>query len=188
MSNRHARRKAASTSGKKLAKLNIATLDQHLNQMLRRVRAEFEQTGRVDFGFECVADGESFHIPVHWPDHSARAEACAVLRDCFRRRGVNRYIFTSEAWMGSRTPGSTPADDSDRSESVQVIAIERNGPRRHAWAEIKRDGETAMLGPWAVNADAPPSWLAELLEEGHSDRAPRKSRRYRGCRRGIFQT
>lgn len=173
MSNRRERRKAAATSRKKLAKLNTATLDQHLQDLLRRVRAEFERTGGVDSGFECVADGESFHIPVHWPDHSAKAAACAVLRDSFRRRGVNRYIFTSEAWV-RRTPGCAPADDPDRSESVQVIAVERNGPRRHAWAEIKRDGETAMLGPWAVSADAPPSWLAELMEEGHSDRVPKE--------------
>ena len=68
MSNRHERRKAASTSGKKLAKLNTATLDQHLNHMLRRVRAEFERTGEIHPGFECVADGESFHVPANWPD------------------------------------------------------------------------------------------------------------------------
>jgi hypothetical protein len=171
MSNRHERRKPAATSRKKLVKLNAATLDQHLNDMLRRVRAEFERTGWVDSGFECVADGEIFHIPVDLPDHRAKAAACAVLRDCFRRRGVNRYIFTSEAVR--ITPGCAPADDPDRSDSVQAIAVERNGPRRHAWAEIKRDRETAMLGPWAVS-DALPSWLAELLEEGHSDRAPKE--------------
>jgi hypothetical protein len=64
MSNRRERRKAAAATRKKLAKSNTATLDQHLNDVLRRVRAEFERTGRVDSGFECVADGESFHIPV----------------------------------------------------------------------------------------------------------------------------
>ena len=31
--------------------------------------------------------------------------------------------------------------------------------------------ETATLGPWQVNSDVPQSWLLELLEEGHSDRA-----------------
>ena len=44
MSNRHERRKAAATSRKKLVKLNF---DQHLNDMLRRVRAEFERTGEI---------------------------------------------------------------------------------------------------------------------------------------------
>ena len=47
MSNRHERRKPAATSRKKLVKLNTATLDQHLNDMLRRVRAEFERTGEM---------------------------------------------------------------------------------------------------------------------------------------------
>ena len=30
---------------------------------------------------------------------------------------------------------------------------------------------TATLGPWQVNGDVPQSWLLELLDEGHSDRA-----------------
>jgi hypothetical protein len=54
-----------------------------------------------------------------------------------------------------------------------VTAVERNGPRRFAFAEITRNEGTATLGPWQVNSDVPPSWLAELLEEGHSDRAPK---------------
>ena len=54
MSNRHERRKAAVTSRKKLAKLKTATLDQHLDDILGRVRAEFERTGEIDPRFECV--------------------------------------------------------------------------------------------------------------------------------------
>jgi hypothetical protein len=171
MSNRHERRKPAATSRKKLVKLNTATLDQHLNDMLRRVRAEFERTGEIHPGFECVTDSENFQVPANWPNRSAKAAACAALRDSFRRRGVNQYVFASEAWVG-KTPGLAPADDPDRSELVQIIAVERNGPRRYACAEITRNGETATLGPWEVNADAPQSWLLELLEDGgHSDRA-----------------
>src|SRR5215813_13814364 len=170
MSNRHERRKAAANSRKKLAKF---TLDQHLNDMLRRVRAEFERTGEVLARFECVTDGESFHVPANWPDRSARPAACAALRDSFRRRGVNRYVFASEAWVG-KTPGLLPTDDPDRSERVQVIAVERNGPRRYAFAEITRNGGTATLGQWEVTGDVPPGWLLELLEEGHSDRAPKE--------------
>jgi hypothetical protein len=169
MSNRHDRRKAAANSRKKLAKF---TLDQHLNDMLRRVRAEFELTGEVLARFECVTDGESFHVPANWPDRSARAAACAALRDSFRRRGVNRYVFASEGWVG-KTPGLRPADDPARGECVQVIAVERNGPRRFAIAEITRNGDTATLGPWEVNGDVPQSWLFELLEDGYSDRAPK---------------
>jgi hypothetical protein len=75
MSNRHERRKAAPTSGKKLAKLNTATLDQHLNHMLRRVRAEFERTGEIHPGFECLTDGEIFDVPANWPDHGAKRGA-----------------------------------------------------------------------------------------------------------------
>src|SRR6516225_9943161 len=166
MSNRHERRKAAATSRKKLVKLNI---DQHLNDMLRRVRAEFERTGEIQSGFECATDGESFHVPANWPNRSAKAAVYVALRDSFRRRGVNRYLFASEAWVG-KTPGLLPADDPDHSESIQVIAVERNGPHRYAFAEIMRKGETATLGPWQVTSDVPSGWLLELLEEGHSDR------------------
>ena len=168
MSNRRERRKATATFRKELAKLKTATLDQHLDDTLRRVRAEFERTGEIHHRFECVSDGESFYFPVGWPDPRARAAACAALRDSFRRRGVNRYVFASEGWVG-KTRGLLPTDDPDRGECVQVIAVERNGPRRFAFAEIIRHGETAMLGPWEVTGDGPQSWLFELLEEGHSD-------------------
>src|SRR5215475_13738210 len=83
MSNRHERRKAAVTSRKKLVTLNTATLDQHLNDMLCRVRAEFERTGEIQSGFECVTDDESFHVPANWPTRSAKAAACAALRQAF---------------------------------------------------------------------------------------------------------
>jgi hypothetical protein len=168
MSNRHERRKEAATC----RKLKTATLDQHLDETLRRVRAEFERSGEIHPGFECVTDAESFDVPANWPDRSAKAATCAALRDSFRRRGVNRYLFASEAWVG-KTPGLIPADDPDRGECVQVIAVERNGPRKFAFAEITRNGGTATLGPWQVNGDGdvPQSWLLELLEEGHSDRA-----------------
>ena len=148
-----------------------ATLDEHLDETLRRIRVEFERTGEIHTGFQCVTDAEIFAVPAHWPDSSAKGAACAALRDSFRRRGVNRYLFASECWVG-KTPGLVPADDPDRGECVQVIAVERNGPRRYAFAEITRNGGTATLGPWQVNGDAPQGWLLELLEEGHSDRAP----------------
>ena len=92
MSNRHDRRKASATQ-EETAKLKSATLDQHFDETLRRVRAEFERAGGVDPGFECVTDAETFGVPAHWPDHSAKAAACAALRDSFRRRGVNRYAI-----------------------------------------------------------------------------------------------
>jgi hypothetical protein len=171
MRNRHERRKAAATNRKKVARLNTATLDQHFDDVLRRARAEFERTGAIRPVFECVADGESFDVPAHWPARiAAKAAACAALRDSFRRRGVNRYVFASECWVG-KTPGLPPADDPDRGEGVHVIAVERKGPRRYAFAGITRNAETATLGPWEVKGDIPPSWLFELLEDGHSDRA-----------------
>jgi hypothetical protein len=84
---------------------------------------------------------------------------------------VNRYVFASEVWVG-KTPDLLPADDPDHGEGVHVIAVERNGPRRYALAEIMRNGQAATLGPWEVKSDVPLGWLLELLEEGHSDRAP----------------
>jgi hypothetical protein len=170
MPNRHERRKASAT--RKKSKLKNSTLDQHFEEILRRARAEFERSGEIHPRFKCLTDTESFDVPAHWPDLNAKAAVCAALRDSFRRRGVNRYVFASECWVG-KTPGLRPADDPDRGESVQVIAVERNGLRRYALAEIKRDGGIATLGPWQVNddGDVPQSWLLELLEEGHSDRA-----------------
>jgi hypothetical protein len=72
-----------------------------------------------------------------------------------------------------KTPGLPPRDDPDRGECVVVIAVERNGPRRYAVAEITRSGETATLGPWEISIEAPPGWLLELLEDGYSDRSPK---------------
>src|SRR5262245_32864486 len=173
MRNRHERRKAAGTSRQKVSRLNIPTLDQHFDDMLRNVRAFFEQTGEIRCpGFECVTDGEIFHVPAHWPDPRTKQVVYAVLRDCFRRRGVNRCLFVSEGWVGN-TPGLNPTDDPAHGECVQVIAVERNGPRRAASAEIIRHGETTTLGPWNVALDQK-GWLVELLEEGHSDRAPKE--------------
>ena len=168
MLNRHERRKASATC--RNSKLRTSTLNQHFNETLHRVRAVFERSGEIRPGFECVTDAETFHVPAHWPDHSAKAAACAALRDSFRRRGVNRYLFAGESWVG-KTPSLRPADDADRGESVQVLAVERNGHRRYAFAEIMRNEGTARLGQWQVSGDVPPSWLLELLEEGHSDRA-----------------
>src|SRR5215472_13371755 len=108
MTNRHERRKAATTSRKKLAQLNTATLDQHFVDALRRVRAEFERTGEMHAGFECVTDGESFQVPAYWPDRGANAQAYAALRDSFRRRKVNRYVFASEGWVAKLLPFVPP--------------------------------------------------------------------------------
>jgi hypothetical protein len=169
MVNRHDRRKP---TAKRRKELKTATLDQHFEETLRRIRTEFERAGQLYPGFECLTDRESFHVPANWPNPSARAAACLALKDCFRRRGVNRYIFTSEGWVG-KTPGPLPADDPDRDESVQVLAVERNGARRYASAEITRNGQSTTLGAWQVNSEIPLSWLAELLEDGYSDRSPK---------------
>src|SRR6516225_8811448 len=85
-------------SRKRFKMLKTATLDHHLDDMLQRIRIEFERTGEIHSRFECVTECEIFHVPANWPDSSAKAAAYAPLRDCFRRRGVNRYIFAAEAW------------------------------------------------------------------------------------------
>jgi len=142
---------------------DLVTLEQHFEEALRRVRTEFECTGSIDPEFECLTDDESFHVPANWPDGRAKAAAYAALRDSFRRRRVNRYVFISEAWVG-KTPDLLPADDPDHGEIVQVLAVDRNGPRRYALAEIMRNGRTATLGPWQVQSDVPPGWLMELWD------------------------
>lgn len=170
MTNRHERRRASAIYKK--SKLKNCSLDQHFEKTLHRVRAEFERAGQIDHSFECMTNTERFVVPAYWPDRSARGAACAALRDSFRRRGVNRYLFTSEGWLG-KTPGLRPTDDPERGECVQVIAVERNGLRKCAFAEIRRNGGIATLGSWQVFGDGevPQSWLLELLEDGHSDRA-----------------
>jgi hypothetical protein len=170
MSKRHDRRKVSAVYRK--WKLKNSTLAQHFDEKLRRIRAEFERSGEIHPGFECVTDAEIFHVPAYWPNPSVKGAACAALRDCFRRRRVTRYLFAGECWVG-KTPGLRPADDPDRAESVQVIAVERNGLRKYAFAEIARNAGMATLEPWQVKGDAdiPQGWLLELLEEGHSDRA-----------------
>jgi hypothetical protein len=170
MANRHERRKAKAICSKGLSKLKAPTLDQHFEETLRRVRAEFDRTGEISPRFKCVTDAESFDVAANWPNRTAKAAVRAALRDSFRRRGVKRYLFASECCVG-KTPGLPPAEDPNCRECVQLIAVERNGPRKHALAEVTRDGGTATLGPWEVTGDVPPGWLLELLEEGHSDRA-----------------
>src|SRR5262245_45394774 len=101
MRKRHDRRKASATSRKKVARLNTATFDQHFDGVLREVRAAFERTGEIRAGFECLADGEIFHIAPDWPDRDIKQAAYAALRDCFRHRGVNRYLYASEVWLGN---------------------------------------------------------------------------------------
>ena len=139
MSNRHERRKATAICRKGRAKLKTATLDQHFDDMLRRVRAEFERIGEIHSVFECVTDGEVFHVPANWPDDGAKAAACAALRDSFRRRGVNRYVFAAEAWVGE-------THDPDRGDIALVSAVERNGSRRYASAEIRAMERRRRLG------------------------------------------
>src|SRR5262245_57721269 len=157
MLNRHERRKAAANSRKNLAKF---TLDQHFDDRLHRVRTEFERTGGIDPEFECVTDGEIFQVLANWPDGHAKAAAYEGLRDSFRRRGVNRYVFAGECWVG-KTPGLRPTDDPDRGEGVQVLAVERNGLRRYAVAEIIRNVETGTLGPSGLKSHVPPGWRRE---------------------------
>src|SRR6516165_6850177 len=119
-----------------------ATLDEQFEKTLRRVRAEFQRTGEIHPEFKCVTDTESFEVPANWPDRGTRAAVCAALRDSFRRRRVNRYLFASEGWV-RKTPGLLPNDDPNRGECVQVTAVERNGPRRFAFAETTRNEGTA---------------------------------------------
>ena len=135
-----------------MSKSRTTTLDHHLEEMLRRVRAEFERTGKIQCRFECMAGSESFHVVANWPDRRAKA-AYAPLRDCFRRRGVNRYVFATEAWAG-KTPGLTPTDDPNRGELVLVIAVERNGPRRSLHAEIMR--AQGSCGRWGAQEGLTP--------------------------------
>ena len=144
----------------------LGTLEHHFDRVLRDVRADFERTGNTFTGFLCVSDTEIFQIPGIWsPDE--KGAAYAGLRDSFRHRGVNRYLFTSEGWR-SKNLDMRPSDDPDRTECIHVCAVER-GSRKLAMAEITRNGEKAKLGPWESD-DNPQSWIMELLEEGHSDR------------------
>jgi hypothetical protein len=148
----------------------LVTLDQHFENALQYARAKFDSTGVIMPGFECVTDGETFHVWADWSNTDEKYAAYRALRDSFRRRGVNRYVFTCEAWMG-KTPDVPAADDPERGECVQVIAIDCNGSRKYAVAEIMRNGKSVTLGPWEESDDVQ-GWWFELLEEGYSDRAP----------------
>jgi hypothetical protein len=149
---------------------DLVTLDQHFEDALRHARAQFESTGLVIPHFKCVTEGETFHVCASWSNCDEKDAAYPALRDSFRRRGVNRYVFTCETCIG-RNPDVLPADDPECGEYVQVIANECNGSRKYAQAEIMRNGKTPTLGPWEESDDVQ-GWLFELLEEGYSDRAP----------------
>ena len=98
--------------------------------------------------------------------------ADSALRNCFRRRGVNRYVVTGRALM---------TNPPERAEWAHVIAVEGNGVWKYAYAEITRDGGAVTVGPWKLSeyprmgnwSDDRPTeaWLLDLLEQRDSDEA-----------------
>src|SRR5262249_21629492 len=99
LSNRRDRQKASTTSRR--SKLRSSTLDQHFDETLRRVRAEFERSGEIDPKFECVTNTESFDVPAHWPDGSAKAAACAALPECKSIPIRQRMLGWQNPWLAS---------------------------------------------------------------------------------------
>jgi len=160
-------------------KLKNMTLEEHLKDVLGRVRAEFEKTGEVGAAFECVAEnGELITIPIAWKSSEEKYASFGPLKDTFRRRGVRRYVFMNEVWQSkskNKDFKGAPRDDPNRTEAVMVSGVERNGPRKEFVADIKRQGTKATLGPWeTIDRSDPESssswWGLELMEEGYSDR------------------
>jgi len=45
---------------------DLVTLDQHFENALRHARTEFESTGMIKPQFECVTEGETFHVCANW--------------------------------------------------------------------------------------------------------------------------
>jgi hypothetical protein len=162
MGNRAERRRAEAQARKTRAKLEKASLEEHFNDALRRIRAELVHTGEVRTRFECVSPDGLFVIKELWHNAAEKRAAYGVLRDAFRRRGVSRYIFTAEG----RVTGT------EEFNLVTVFAVER-GRRKFAKADIIRDEARTTLGPWEIDDHAGEGWLTELLEEGHSDRPPK---------------
>jgi hypothetical protein len=105
-----------------------ATLDEHFDETLRRVRAAVRPR------FKCVADAESFDVPANWPDRGARAAVCAALRDSFRRGRVIRDPF----WLSLlRRPNWRCAFNVDD----EVLKLRR-----------LRDADVVLLGIRAIGA------------------------------------
>jgi hypothetical protein len=155
-------------------KIRNMTLNEHVEDVLGRVRKEFERKGEVRASFECVAEnGELITIPFEWNNPQEKYASFGPLKDTFRRRGVRRYIFVNESWVSKNTDfKGPPCDDPNRTEAVMVSGVERSGPRKEFMAHINRQGSTVTLGPWEESpGDARGSWWGlELMEEGYSDR------------------
>ena len=166
---------------------NADTLDQHFEQTLRRVRTELESGEMTELEFECVTKDETFHVIIEGLlDDQKKRVAYSALRDCFRRRGVSRYVFTGRA-LSTKTPAhGLMINPLERAEWVDVIAVERNGVWKYAYAEITRNGGAVTVGPWKVSeylrmgnwSDDRPveAWLLDLLEQSYFDEAPRLER------------
>jgi hypothetical protein len=155
---------------------NRGTFDHHFEDMLRRVRTEFECTEIVKEGFEYVTENGVVELIAEWSSLAEQgqldrtAELNVSLRDSFRRCGVKRYVVAGGGWVCEK-PTAHPEDDGS-GEWIQVLAIERNGPRKYAHAEIMYEDGSVTLGPWQVSDDVPQCPLSELLQEGYPDQVP----------------
>src|SRR6266536_3170423 len=149
-----------------LRRLPELSLEEHAMDLRVRVASEFRRTGRVIHRFEAVTEkGDVFHVDAGWHNDHERAMFPNSLKDAFRRRGVQRYLFATESWRGSGKTDIRPSADPDRTEHVDIIAVERGSRLFHS-AEIKRaDG---VIGDWTT-CDEFKGWLGELLDDVDSD-------------------
>jgi hypothetical protein len=161
----------------------LGTFDHHFEDVLHRIRAEVDGDGFLEGVeiFEYVTENEVVGLIADWSRLAESwrldrtAELYVSLRDGFRLCGVKRYVIAGEGWVCEKPTRHCPEDD-ECGRWVQVLAIERNGPRKYAHAEIIYGDEgSRMLGPWEVSHDIPQGPLSELLEEGDSDQAPTAS-------------
>jgi hypothetical protein len=152
----------------------VGTLDEHFEYTLGDVRRQLESGQLSDLEFECVTKDGTFDVTIEdglLNDPKNRV-AVSALRDCFRRRRVSRYVVTGRALM---------INPPERAEWAHVIAVERNGVWKYAYAEITRDGGAVTVGPWKLSeyprmgngSDDRPTeaWLLDLLEQSDSDKA-----------------
>jgi hypothetical protein len=152
----------------------VGTLDEHFEYTLGNVRRQLEGGELSDLEFECVTKDGTFDVIIEdglLNDPKMRV-ADSALRDCFRRRGVSRYVVTGRALM---------TDPPERAEWAHVIAVEGNGAWKHAYAEITCDGGAVTVGPWKLSEyprmgnwsddRQTEAWLLDLLEQSDSDEA-----------------
>jgi hypothetical protein len=146
-----------------MVRANIKTFTM-FGDVASSVRKAFDENGSVGCTLICeTEDGERVIFEAAGA-LSNRAVAIKTLRKLFRRLKVARYVRVTKCRTGSTGTDIHPSENTNRGESIMILAMDNTSVRMCSIAEIKRgaDGQVT-LGAWEPIeiSDGPQSWLCQ---------------------------